>query len=355
VTVANFKFLALDEERYFLSQGVRVQDEDYGRLLLENLRVKDRAYVTNDGNYDIFIEAFDEPFVARHVEIIEAQKFLIQLPYGYEAQFLAETLHLDRWDRMHGRTDKGIPFIMSRSAQMEFFNYLTDYDDDSITIDKTKIPTLTLDDADTAKSQAQGETFWNNKYQEWNANGQAPGWELEQPTPALTHVLPQLKIPKGRWAVLGSGTGNDAAHLAAQGHLVTSVDISSLAIERAQKKHANLGSARWVEADAFSFAQKNRGEFDYIFEHTFFCAVDPVRRADVVKAWKQLLAPGGHLLAVFFVMDRGEGPPFGASEWEIRELLKKDFQFLYWTRWRHSVPARQGKELVVYARRLSND
>jgi SAM-dependent methyltransferase len=355
VSVANFKFLALDEEGYFLSQGARIQDDDYARRLLENLKVKDRAFVTNDGNYDIFIEAFDEPYVVRHVEPAGADKFLIQLPYGLEEHFTADTLHLDRSDRIHGRAQNGVPFVFSRSAQMEFFNLLTDFDDDSISIGGKKYPTLSLDEVDTNQSQAQGEKFWDSQYQQWETNGQAPGWELEQPTPALTHVLPQLKIPKGRWAVLGSGTGNDAAHLASQGHLVTSVDISPLAIERAQKKYANLGSARWVQADAFKWAQKNRGEFDYVFEHTFFCAVDPIQRANVVNVWRQLLAPGGHLLAVFFVMDRGEGPPFGASEWEIRELLKKDFQFLYWTRWRHSVPKRQGKELVVYARRLTND
>jgi hypothetical protein len=48
-------------------------------------------------------------------------------------------------------------------------------------------------------------------------------------------------------------------------------------------------------------------------------------------------------------MDRDEGPPFGATEWEIHELLKKDFDFLYWTRTKASVETRRHRELVVYA------
>jgi hypothetical protein len=50
-------------------------------------------------------------------------------------------------------------------------------------------------------------------------------------------------------------------------------------------------------------------------------------------------------------MDKGSAPPFGATEWEIRERLKRSFNFLYWTRWKKSIPRRLGKELVVYAQK----
>src|SRR5690606_23315083 len=92
-------------------------------------------------------------------------------------------------------------------------------------------------------------------------------------------------------------------------------------------------------------------QFDVVFEHTFFCAVDPSLRQKVVETWSRLLRDGGHFLGIFFVMDKGERPPFGATEWEIRERLRKKFDFLYWTRWKKSLPHRLGKELVVYAQK----
>jgi hypothetical protein len=45
------------------------------------------------------------------------------------------------------------------------------------------------------------------------------------------------------------------------------------------------------------------------------------------------------------------GPPFGSSEWEIRERLKKFFDFLYWTRWKTTPEDRLGIELIVYAQK----
>ena len=94
------------------------------------------------------------------------------------------------------------------------------------------------------------------------------------------------------------------------------------------------------------------GQFDMIFEHTCYCAIDPERRAELIQTYTRLLAPDGQLMGVFFVMDKHDAPPFGGTEWELRERLRKRYQFQFWGRWQHSVPARKGRELFVLARKL---
>ena len=93
------------------------------------------------------------------------------------------------------------------------------------------------------------------------------------------------------------------------------------------------------------------GQFDIVIEHTFFCAIHPRQRNEVVQLWKKLLAHGGCVYAVLFTMQKRHAPPFGSSEWELRERFKKDFQVLMWNRWKHSIERREGKELFVYMRK----
>jgi hypothetical protein len=52
-------------------------------------------------------------------------------------------------------------------------------------------------------------------------------------------------------------------------------------------------------------------------------------------------------------MYKKQGPPYGGSEWELRQRLKDSFQFVFWGRWQKSLPKRQGKELFVYAQKKS--
>ena len=350
------RFIQIDEEGYFLSSGLRVTDESYGYRLLENLQVENRIYYTTYENNKICVEAFDEPYVAHHIEKEGPGHWTLLLPYDFRADFQILTLAVDEWDRFHGRTEMGVPFVLSRSAQMELFDLVDEFGDTSIATDgkRYEIPTLNELDKRGLEPEANlsGSEFWSECYRAWKSTATTPpGWDLGAPSKPLTEVLPQIKIPKSRICVLGSGSGYDAAHLASLGHIVTAVDISGEAIEKAKSLHPESQNLQFMQADAFALAQKSRGEFDVIFEHTLFCAIDPDRRDELIKVWRSLLADDGHLLGVFFAMDRSGGPPFGASEWELRERLRSQFIFLYWTRWKTSIESRRGRELIIYARK----
>jgi SAM-dependent methyltransferase len=339
------KYIAIDEEGYPLFGDVRVTDPNVGGELLEEIRFAENgAYLTTTGGVEAIVEPFDEPYVAAQVSKSKSQ-WKILLPYGFEVPFNLKTLTLDEWDRFHGLTDKGIPFVFSRKAQAEFFNLLDEFDDESITFEgeQIEIPPWLPSRPDVEKAD-----FWTNIYQT-----EQPRWELEQPTPSLVDLLPRLKLPKSRILVLGCGSGNDAAYFAEQGHVVTAIDISDEALSRGRKKFSRFENIQWLQADLFKLGREHDQSYDVIFENTCFCAINPAKRSELVQIWRRLLAPGGFLMANLFVMEKRNNPPFGSTEWELRERLKKNFHFVFWGRWHQSIDRRNGKELLIYAQKKS--
>lgn len=340
------RFIQIDEEGYVLLGELRAQDPEVGgEVLMEMSFAENGAFISRCGGVPVIVEAFDEPYVASQVSY-EGGKWILSLPYHTDFEFTLESLSLDEWDRFHGKASNDIPFVMSRKAQASFFNLLEDFDDESITFDGEtyEIPAFFPTNKDVNKSD-----YWTNIYHE----EQNPGWNLGEPAEALKDMLPRLKLPKSRVLVLGCGEGHDAALFAQAGHVVTGVDFSKEAVERAQKNYGHIPGLKFVEQDAFKLDASYQNSFDIVFEHTCYCAIEPSRRKDLVKVWKSVLHDQGQLMGVFFTMYKKLGPPYGGSEWELRQRLKDSFQFVFWGRWQKSLPKRQGKELFVYAQKKS--
>lgn len=340
------KYISVDEDGYFAFDAQRVDDETYGRKLQENLAADDKGrYTTELQGNKAWVEYFDAPLIAKHIALKNSTTAVIDLAYNNKAEAGFDHLCVDEWDRFHGLTTGGIAFVLSRQAQVEFFELLDEFDDDSVTIGgrKYSTPAWLEPFRDADKDQ-----FWTKIYQT-----EEPGWELNGPTPVLKDILPQLKLSKSKVLVLGCGSGHDAAFLADAGHVVTAVDFSTEAIERAKKLYGSKENLTIIQADAFNLPAAWSGTFDLVLEHTCYCAVAPDRRNELVKVWRRMLNAHGHLLGIFFSMEKRRGPPFGGSEWEIRQRLRDGFQFLYWTRWHHSIENRRGREVVIYARKKS--
>ena len=337
-------YLAIDEDGYPLLGEMRVQDPSVGRQILSFLQTfENGAVITQVGTETVFVEAFDEPLIAQMISppMGPTTTWTGIGVFGYEFQFDLHSLTLDEWDRFHGLSVGRIPFVMSRKAQAAFFNQLEEFDDDSITFGGVR---LEIEPWLTSKPDIRKESYWSKIYQT-----ETPGWELNRPAPALVDMLPRMKLPKSRILVLGCGSGNDAAIFAEHGHVVTAVDFSPEAIERGKVKYAHLTNLKFVQKDVFEIDHSWNQSFDFIFEHTCYCAIPPERRNELIAIWRRVLVPTGQLMAVFFAVDRRDGPPFGGTEWELRQRLKKDFTFQFWGRWRQSIERRNGKELFVLA------
>ena len=90
--------------------------------------------------------------------------------------------------------------------------------------------------------------------------------------------------------------------------------------------------------------------FDWLFEHTLFCAIDPVERDNYVRAVLRWLKPEGCYLAVNYLIPDTEGPPFGTTRDEQWTRFSPHFEL--WQEWvPRSYPNRTGLELMLWWRR----
>ena len=187
---------------------------------------------------------------------------------------------------------------------------------------------------------------WESRY----LAGETP-WDKGYAAPPLTAFLARHPV-RGAVLVPGCGPGHDVRALASQSEcVVTGLDLSATAL-RIARSLPPVGTERYVEGDLFALPREWDAHFDWLVEHTCFCAIPPTRRADYVQAISRILKPGGHFLAIFF-LDPGveQGPPHGATREEIAGLFDPDFELI--EEWIPSdvFPGREGGEICQLRRR----
>jgi SAM-dependent methyltransferase len=189
------------------------------------------------------------------------------------------------------------------------------------------------------------QTDWEARYQ----TGDMP-WEKGEPSPGLLDFLTSHPdLPRGAVAVPGCGTGHDARAWAKAGFETWGFDLAPSAIRLSGERTAAAGlKASFVQADFL--ATDPPKQFDWLFEHTLFCAIDPSRRDDYVRAALRWLKPAGQFLAVHYMIRDEQGPPFGVTQQEVMERFSPHFDLVQgWVP--RSYPNRAGLELMLWWRR----
>ena len=198
------------------------------------------------------------------------------------------------------------------------------------------------------------ETDWEQCYRD----GVTP-WDKGAPSPVLVQYLNARSVT-GSVAVPGCGSGHDVAEIARRSDSVTvlGLDVSAEAVRISNINVSPFENAKVEQADLFDLNRKHIGAYDWVWEHTCFCAIDPSRRGDYVEAVYQLLKPRGKLLAVFYLEPKGRedgesGPPFGCTAEQLDELF--DSRFIVEESWVPDVafPGREGRELMRVLRKKS--
>ncbi len=186
-------------------------------------------------------------------------------------------------------------------------------------------------------------SYWEQRYQEKTTR-----WDLGQAAPAFVSLLnSQETLTPGRTAVLGCGRGYDALLFAEHRFEVVGFDFAPSAIAEATSLVQAAGStAKFLQRDIFELATEFPQDFDYVVEHTCFCAIPPERRPEYVQLVRSLLRPKGELIALFFTHNRPGGPPFGSTPTEIVQYFEADFEILSLESVANSVPSRQGEEHI---------
>ena len=194
----------------------------------------------------------------------------------------------------------------------------------------------------------QTQTDWDALYE----RRETP-WEKGQPHPALVDFLAENGPLAGEIFVPGCGSGHDVRALSMSSNHVVGIDIASRAIAKA-KSRPPVANEEYALADLFNLPASFDQRFDWIFEHTCFCAIDPRRRSDYVNAIVRLLKPGGQLLAIFFINPDHdeEGPPYRVSIEELKEFFGE--HFIVERGWvpARTHPGREERELMRVLRKL---
>lgn len=187
--------------------------------------------------------------------------------------------------------------------------------------------------------------YWENRYQ----TGDMP-WEKGMPSPGLVDWLSgHQALPRASVCVPGCGTGHDAAAWAGAGFQVFACDLAPSAVRLTSERLKKMGLHATVERRNF-LSDPPAAQFDWLFEHTLFCAIDPKQRDDYVRAVTRWIKPQGQYLAVNYLIPDTEGPPFGTTREELWNRFSASFDLIEeWVP--RSYPNRTGLERMLWWRK----
>jgi SAM-dependent methyltransferase len=181
------------------------------------------------------------------------------------------------------------------------------------------------------------QTYWDNQYQ---AN--ATGWDLGQVSPPIKTYINTIENKDAKILIPGCGNTYEAEYLLQQGFTnITVIDIAPTLVENLKQKFVNNKNITIVLGDFF----EHQGNYDFIIEQTFFCALPPTMRQKYVWKMHQLLTDYGKLIGLLFNREFEVSPPFGGSLNEYEQLFTKAFIFNSISLAGNSIPSRANTEL----------
>ncbi len=143
---------------------------------------------------------------------------------------------------------------------------------------------------------------WNESY----ASGQLP-WDTGEPEPLLVEFVASGAVTPSPSLEVGAGTGTNAIWMTERGFDVLGVDVSPLAVERAQAKMEGRALTCRFAARDFLAAPPPDGPFQFVFDRGCFHVFDePGERQRFAAQVAAALAPGGLWLSL---IGSTEGPP----------------------------------------------
>lgn len=191
-----------------------------------------------------------------------------------------------------------------------------------------------------------GPTDWESLYHSGDTY-----WDKGEPAPGLVDFLSEHPDLRGaRVLVPGCGRGHDTIPWLRKGGDVLGLDLSPRAVDEARCRYANGTGHRFSVSD-FLAGPGTHGRFDWVFEHTLWCAIPPDRRGDYVTAVAAAVRPGGHYLAINYLQPSDlVGPPHAVTVAELQRRLSPHFELCrHWVP--RSFPGREGRERMFLWRR----
>ena len=195
-----------------------------------------------------------------------------------------------------------------------------------------------------AESPSLDAAYWSGR---WARN--ETGWDYGHASPAI-RAFAEAHIPQGaRILIPGAGNGWEAEWLYRHEWFhVTVLDIARAPLDQLQARFPDFPSAQLVHSDFFA----HTGQYDFILEQTFFCALAPSLRPAYAAHMARLLRPGGMLAGLLFNFPLTDaGPPFGGSREEYEGHLEPWFEVQEMATTYLSIKPRAGREYWFEAKR----
>lgn len=188
------------------------------------------------------------------------------------------------------------------------------------------------------------EKYWDDRYKNHNL-----GWDVGFSTPALIkYCLHSVKF-SDKILIPGCGTSYEGNELYQHGfENLYLLDIAQEAIKRAKDHHPDVPMKHFIHEDFF----EHEGQYDYVLEHIFFCALNPEQREAYVDKVVELLKPHGKLAGVLFDRTFDTHPPYGGSKKEYLQFFEKKMNVIKMEQCTDSIPQRQGTELFFIAEKI---
>lgn len=164
--------------------------------------------------------------------------------------------------------------------------------------------------------------YWEHRYQTGDTR-----WDKGEPAPGLVDFLAgHPELPRGRVLVPGCGTGHDLLPWSRAGFEVTGLDFAPSAVQRARQRLLETGLPGEVIHADFLTASPDQ-PFDWLFEHTLYCAIRPADRSRYLRAVLRWLRPGGFFLAIHYLIpETGPEPPYGTTIQEVIDRFAPHFE-----------------------------
>jgi len=158
----------------------------------------------------------------------------------------------------------------------------------------------------------------------WDAGLQVgDAFDTGTPSPCLLNEIANDRVPLGRALVPGCGRGYDVYALASPARVAVGVELSETAMQAArafQYPCVTPENATFKQGNFFELDPQDK--FDFIYDYTFLCALEPSVRPKWARQMGELTKPGGLLLTLVFpICEKIGGPPFAVNLQLVEDLL----------------------------------
>jgi len=191
----------------------------------------------------------------------------------------------------------------------------------------------------TATGATVDPEFWQARWQDGRI-----GFHQEHVTPLLEQYWDAVDVPAGgRVFVPLSGKSRDMAWLAARGHRVLGVELSSIAVqqffeesglspeirEASDGTHYSAGGIEIIRGDVFALDDTTLASCTGVYDRAALIALPPAMRERYVADVYSTLPSGcrGLLVTLEYPQGEKEGPPFSVAADEVASRFGRDWSF----------------------------